>query len=64
MRSGIYMEQYGVRRSICLSQHGRPAGRTAGDIDRPLQQGCAAGECEQCHVVSVRRKLNTDLLLL
>jgi len=26
------------------------------------QQRRAAGECGQCHVVSVRRKLNTDLL--
>ena len=25
---------------------------------------CAAGECGQCHVVSVRRQLNADLLIL
>jgi len=31
------------------------AGRQAGDIDRLLQQRRAAGECGQCHVVSVRR---------
>jgi len=39
--------------------------RPAGDIDRLLpgaQQQRAAGECGQCHVVSVRKKLNTDLL--
>ena len=29
--------------------------RRAGDIDRLLQQQCAAGECGQCHVVSVHR---------
>ena len=30
-----------------------------GDIDR-LLHGSAASECGQCHVVSIRRKLNTD----
>jgi len=37
--------------------------RLAGDIDRLLhgrRSAAAAGECGQCHVVSVRRKLNTD----
>jgi len=31
------------------------------EIDRLLQQLRAAGECGQWHVVSVRRKLNTEL---
>jgi len=41
--------------------------RRAGDIDRLLHDqrlaaaAAAAGECEQCHAVSVRRKLNKDL---
>ena len=37
--------------------------RRAGDIDRLLNGRCsaaAAGECGQCHAVSVCRKLNTD----
>ena len=37
--------------------------RWAGDIDRLLNGRCsaaAAGECGQCHAVSVCRKLNTD----
>ena len=65
-----------VRLSVCLSCCGPAAAnpllrvcccgpggqeisidcRTAG----ARQQRCAAGECGQCHVVSVRRKLNTD----
>ena len=42
----------------------------AGDIDRLLQQATAhsstavSGKCEQCHVVSRRTKLTTDVLLL
>ena len=50
------MKQCGVCPSVCLSQHG------------PQQQtrywsiaAAAAGKCGQCHVVSVRRWLNTDL---
>jgi len=31
-----------------------PRARRAGDIDRLLQRRRAAGECGQCHVVSVR----------
>jgi len=38
--------------------------RHAGDIDQMLQQRRVAGECGQCHVVSVRRSLNIDLLLI
>jgi len=38
------------------------------DVDRLLpgaqQQRLAAGKCGQCHVVSIRRKLNTDLFIL
>jgi len=36
-----------------------------GDVDRSLHSqhsAAAAGECGQCHVVSVRGRLNTDLL--
>ena len=59
--------------SVCLSQHGPTRSKSAaaglllwaqsaGDVDRLLQQRRAAAECGQCHVVSVRRKLDTDLL--
>ena len=43
---------------VCLSQYWLTTAdlqRWAGDIDRLLQQRLAAGECGQCHVVSVRR---------
>jgi len=60
------MKQYGVRPSVRPSVcsirplQQRAAGlllwaRRAGVIDRLLQQRRAAGECRQCHVVSVRR---------
>ena len=58
--------------SVCLSQHGpRPQQQTrccrlaavdpAGRRYRSIA-AAAAAECGQCHVVSVRRLLNTDLL--
>jgi len=40
-------------------------GPASGDIDRLLhsrRSAAAAGECEQCHVVSVRRKLSGRLV--
>ena len=65
------------RPSACLSVRSSilaPSSWRAGDIDRLLhdrrlaaaapQQRRAAAECGQCHVVSWRRKLNTNLLLL
>ena len=68
-------QRYGVRPSVCLSQHGRTAAnallqvrccgpRQAGAIDRLLQRRRAAGECGQWHVVSVRTSPNTDLLIV
>jgi len=66
MRSWVYLtvRLSSVHRSV-------PAGlllwaQWAGGIDRLLRSqrsAAAAVECEQCHVVSVRSKLNTDLLL-
>ena len=69
-----------VRRSVCLSHHGPTAlnpllkpdiscsrAQRAGDIDRLLhgrRSAAAAGKCGQCHVVSVRRTLNTNLFLV
>ena len=65
--------------SVGLSQHGPaaanpllhrfgavcPAGRRSIDCcTAGAQQRRAAGERGQCHVVSVRRKLNTDLFIL
>ena len=52
---GPQQQTYGKPIAACLR---------VGDIDRLLQQGRAAGECGQCHVVSVRGYLNTDLLAL
>ena len=48
--------------SCCRFAAGRPADRRY--IDRLLQQRRAVGECGQCHVVSIRRLLNTDLLIV
>jgi len=74
------MKRCGVRLSVCPSvrpslparaRNSKPAAarlllraRRMGDIDRQLQQRRAACKCGQCHVVSVRRQLNTDLLAL
>ena len=70
------MRHYGVRPSLHLSlpawahsSNSAAAGlllrvQRAGEIDRRLQQQSAAGECCQCHVVSIRRQLNTDLVAL
>jgi len=52
---GPQQQTYGKPIAACLR---------VGDIDRLPQQGRAAGECGQCHVVSVRGYLNTDLLAL
>ena len=71
MRSRVYVS---VRcPSVCLSHSSKPTtaclllwARRAGDIDRLLHGRCsaaAAGEYGQYHVVSVRRKRNTDLLI-
>jgi len=71
MRSRVYVS---VRcPSVCLSHSSKPTAaclllwaRRAGDIDRLLHGRCsaaAAGEYGQCHVVSVRRKRNTDSLI-
>ena len=72
------MQLSGVRLSVCpfrLPLHAATAGlllraRRPGDIDRLLhglraggqQQRRRSSKCGQCHVVSQRRKLNTDLL--
>jgi len=49
-----------------MRAHNRIILRSLGDIDRLLRHGrrsaAAACECVQCHVFSVRRKLNTDLV--
>jgi len=59
-----------VRLSVCLSQHGPTAANPllqfavvdpVGSKYRSIA-AAAAGECGQCHVVSVRRQLNTNLL--
>ena len=61
-----------VRPSVCLSHHLTTAEVglllstvQAGDIDwqkRPGVPSSSSGKCEQCHVDSWRRKLNTDLI--
>jgi len=64
------MKRYRVRLSVSLSvrlsQHGpHSSSRFAavGPADRIYRSisAAAAGECGQCHVVSVRMQLNTDL---
>jgi len=70
MRSGVYVSVRcpSVRLSVCLVfplQH-RAVGlllwaQPAGDIDTLLHGQRSAAKCEQCHVVSVRRKLSADL---
>jgi len=77
--NGTVSVRSAVRLSVFLSQH-RPTAanpllqvcccaeaRWAGDIDWLLhgrRSATAAGESGQCHVVSVRKKLNPDLLYL
>ena len=65
-RQGLCICRASVRPSVCLSvpawaDSSKPAAvglllwaRRAVDIDRLLRQWRAAGECGQCHVVSVR----------
>jgi len=65
---GLRIGTVSVRSSVCLVfplQH-RAVGlllwaQPAGDIDTLLHGQRSAAKCEQCHVVSVRRKLSADL---
>ena len=58
----VYLSQHGPTRSKSAAAGLLLWAQSAGDVDRLLQQRRAAAECGQCHVVSVRRKLETDLL--
>ena len=78
MESGVYVTVRCL--SVCLFQHEPTAANLLyaaaglllwawreGDIGRLLhsqRSAAAVGECGQCHVVSVCRKLNTDLYVL
>ena len=69
------MKRYGVRLSVpvvdrcssvlrvyCCGPGVQEISINSGGRRAAQQHGTAAGECGQCHVVSVHRKPNTDLL--